>query len=91
VQLLLLEAGDGLPAEENLLLAARLLGLRLLAGHRQSDVTPFVCGALGIECRQRLFGLGQFGLGFAEARLQRPQFRADQLGAAARERLLSCL
>ena len=66
VQLLLLEAGDGLPAEENLLLAARLLGLRLLAGHRQGDVTPLVCGALGIEGRQRLLGLGQFGLGFAK-------------------------
>ncbi len=35
VQLLLLETGDGLPAEKNLLLAAGLLGLRLLAGHRQ--------------------------------------------------------
>jgi hypothetical protein len=35
VQLLLLEAGDGLARRENLLLAARLLGLRLLAGHRQ--------------------------------------------------------
>ncbi len=81
MQLLLLEASDGLPAEKNLLLAARLLGLRLLAGHRQGDVAPFVCSALGIEGRQRLLGLGQFGLGLAKTRFQRPQFRTDQLGA----------
>ncbi len=54
-------------------------------------MTPLVSGALGIERRQRLLGLGQFGLGLAEARLQRPQFRADQLGAGGARRLLSCL
>ena len=34
MKLLLFEAGDGLAAEEDLLLTTRLLGLGLLAGHR---------------------------------------------------------
>ncbi len=91
MQLLLLEAGDGLTAEKNLLLTAGLFGLRLLAGDRQGDVTPLVGGALGIEGRQRLLGLGKFGLGLAQTRLQRPQFRADQLGAGGTRTTLELL
>src|SRR5690606_35870723 len=74
MKLLLFEAGDGLATEKNLLLAARLLGLSLLAGHRQGNVTPLILGALGIQRRQGLFGLGQLGLGLTQASLQRPQF-----------------
>lgn len=83
VQLLLLETGDGLPAKKNLLLTARLLGLRLLSGDRQGDVAPLIGGALGIERRQRLLGLRQFGFGLAKARLQRPQLGANQLGTSS--------
>ena len=59
MQLLLLEAGDGLATEEDLLLATRLLGLGLLAGHRQGDVTPLILGTLGIQRRQRLCQAGE--------------------------------
>ena len=82
VQLLLFETGDGLPTKKNLLLTARLLGLRLLSGDRQGDVAPLIGGALGIERRQRLLGLRQFGFSLAKARLQRPQLGANQLGAS---------
>ena len=72
VQLLLFQPGDGLPTEKYLLLAARLLGLRLLSCYRQGDVAPLVGGALGIQCGQRLLGLRQLGFRLAQTGLQRP-------------------
>src|SRR5690606_16911467 len=71
--------------------AARLLGLSLLAGHRQGNVTPLILGALGIQRRQGLFGLGQLGLGLTQASLQRPQFGTDKLGPCGARTALELL